>query len=98
MSIKTFGVKPAMFYEDPEGAWVREEDHAAEVARLRADLAAARAALLPCRNLLALMNGDGGHRQHEVGIEQAAREAEDKYTRMANALAATAPPEQEGTE
>ena len=36
MSIKTFGVKPAMFYEDPEGAWVREEDHAAEVERWKA--------------------------------------------------------------
>ena len=73
-----------------------------KVFRLERDLAEARAkydelatALWPCRNLLALMNGDGGHRQHGIGIEQAAKEAEAKYTRMLNALAALPTPPKE---
>jgi hypothetical protein len=42
---------------------------------------------LAVRNLVALLNRDGGHHQDEVGMEQAAKDAEARVIRMMNALA-----------
>ena len=40
-----------------------------------------------CGNLLARLNGDGGHRQDEVGVTQAAIEAESRVIAMMNTIA-----------
>lgn len=50
--------------------------------RIMQEVAALKLRLAAGSNLIAIMNGDGGHRQEEIGFEKAAKEAEMRFYRI----------------
>lgn len=74
-------------YERAE-TWETEAQHHAKSTnywRERAERAEAERDA--CRNLVARLNRDGGHRQQEVGMVQAATEAEERVVEMIQTIA-----------